>query len=172
MLKTLCFISFFVTTVLLSSCKHTIHVYSKNEKNNVTLGDRNLGTIPKEGRLIEVSSGFGPVEYKIENNNILKERGVIPRSEKNGLITGLSISAAAFLIPVMTTLGLLVANPSWIEVPYKIYQNPHEASIFMKDTASSYTIPITAIFAVVGMLPLLGLLTSESLPNELTIGKI
>lgn len=72
-----------------------------------------------------------------------------------------AISSTAILLPAMTILGALVANPQWSLIT-EIGNNKSRLS-YVDHTTSQSTIPMTALFAFLGTVPLWGLLLGEGL---------
>lgn len=70
-----------------------------------------------------------------------------------------TLTIAAVFLPAMTFLGALVANPQWSVVSGI---SSYRAKIsYIDHTTSLYTVPVTALFALLGTAPLWGIFFTQ-----------
>ncbi|HXW60819.1 MAG TPA: hypothetical protein VEK06_04690 [Myxococcota bacterium] len=95
-----------------------------------------------------------PPEYVVSNDVLgAQTREIAPLIKISALV------GTALLVPTMTVLGALVANPQWLLVGD--IANQKSRISYIDHTTSSATIPITALFALLGSAPLFGVLFFE-----------
>lgn len=148
-----------------------VYVRAAQEAAHVVLSNQRVPVI--DGRaVVELSTGLGPVSYSVYNakGHVLDE-GKLTRTRQDPLVMGLSIAGAIVAVPVLAFVGVLVANPSWADAFSNVAKTAGgNLGAFLTNSMSAWTLPIATVFGALGLLPLLGLLRSEKLPDEVVVG--
>jgi hypothetical protein len=76
-----------------------------------------------------------------------------------------------FLAPMLSMVGVLLVNPAWVFSPTVFLNGGGVGSFFafLSQTASFWTFPAATLGLCIGLLPLLGLLRAEGLPEVLLL---
>ena len=155
-----------------SACgTQVVYVRAPQAAGHVVLSNQRVPVMDSKA-FVELPKGFGPVSYSVYNKKgRLLHEGKLARTQRDPLITGLSIAGAVVAVPVMAIVGVLIANPSWPAAFKHVAKTPGaNLGAFLANSMSSWTLPVAAVFGAVGLLPLLGLLKSEMLPDEVEVG--
>lgn len=152
-----------IVIVMVTACATTVTVRSSSPLKNVTINHEMIGDVDEEGRDIALVSGLGPLAFTATNAEGARVNGVIERTQFNSWAVIGSAVGTLLALPAMIFFGTLIANPQWRLLSSDHAQNMSGNSSFsyMRHSLSTWTIPITAIFAVIGTAPLLGLLKSK-----------
>lgn len=76
-------------------------------------------------------------------------------------VHGSALAGTVLLVPLMSLLGALIANPQWLVVS-ELTSIKSKIS-YIDHTTSQASIPLVALFALLGTAPLWGVLLSEGL---------
>lgn len=158
----------FILMFCLSFYAHSVVITSKTDLKNIVINNKDIGFMSANGfKHIDLSYGFGPVYYEAYDSNNKKITGIIKRDAFEHIILWQSIIYSVFTIPVMALSGAYAANPQW-RAAGDYYKNKDSNSYYayLNQSMSSITIPITAIGALIGSFPLLGLFFAEKPSNS------
>lgn len=157
-----------ISLLMTCACTHQIYVKSLTPLKQVKLGDHEVSTVDEGGRFFRAPTGLGSLPFEGQKPDGEKITGVIERNEINVEAVVLSVAGTLVAMPAMLILGALIANPEWALLSaVNARANVGSASVsYMHQTMSPWTIPVSAIFALVGTTPLLGLLRSEKVSDE------
>lgn len=165
----------YVATLLLlctTACAtQRVFVRAPQQAAQVVLADQ-AAPVSSGRASIEVPQGIGPVPYSVyDSRGNLLDQGQLARTKRDPLITSMSIVGTVIAVPVLAFTGVLVANPSWWAAFSNVSQTPGgNLRAFLANSMSTWTLPVATIFGALGLLPLLGLLKSEKLPDEVVVG--
>ncbi|MEM7589392.1 MAG: hypothetical protein AAF320_04475 [Myxococcota bacterium] len=160
--------------VCVSGCgTQRVYVRAPQEAAHVVLANQRVPVVSGEAS-VQLQKGFGPVSYSVyDRDGQLLNEGKLARTQKDPLVTSLSIVGTIVAVPVLAFAGVLVANPSWPAAFRNVSKTAGgNLGAFLANSMSSWTLPIATAFGALGLLPLLGLLRSEKLPDEVVVGPV
>ena len=158
----------FIPMLFLSFYAHSVVITSKTNLKNIMINNKDIGFMSANSfKYLDLSYGFGPVYYEAYNTNNKKITGVIKRDAFEHIILWQSIIYSVFTIPLMALSGAYAVNPQW-KAARDYYKNRDSNSYYayLNQSMSSLTIPITALGALIGSFPLLGLSFAERPSNS------
>lgn len=143
-----------VSLFLFHNANYAVIISTKKPIENLQIGKNFIGDLqPNQLKDIDLSYGFGSVKYEGYINN-QKVVGLIKRDNFEHTILWQSIVYGLITMPIFATIGYLLANPHWFHDKKDNYKYKHL-------TMSSFTIPLTSLFAMIGSFPFIGLYFSE-----------
>lgn len=132
---------------------------------------KDLGSIGPEGKDVLVPVKFGSANYRVMQGDKIVANGLLARKQISPFGFGPSVGGAMLLAPVLGLAGAIAANPSWIFAPSVFLSGGGLGSFwaYLAQTASFWTFPAVTLGFAIGLLPLVGLLYSERLPDVVWI---
>lgn len=148
-------------------CAQSIHLKTTRIVSQVIIDGEAVGAASPQGREAAVPVKFGAASYELYDQEILVGKGFINRTQINPWSYGFSVGGAMLLTPALALAGAIAVNPAWIFASSVFLQGGGVGTFwaYLAQTASFWTFPAVTLGAVVGLLPLAGLLYSERLPD-------
>lgn len=157
-----------VLVLVVVACASTVTVRSSSSLRDVNIAYVPVGDLDNEGHVVTIPSGNGAIQFDGVSHDGARVNGSISRTKLNSwAITGAAVGTLLAL-PALIFLGALAANPQWLLLSdQQAKKLSSGASLsYMRQSLSPWTIPITAIFAIIGTAPLLGLLKSHQVATD------
>lgn len=158
---------FLIGLVMASACTQTVHLKSAKRITKAVIDGETVENIGPEGRDVILPVKFGAAHYELYDRDLLIGKGRVERSQINPWSYGLSVGGAMVLTPALALTGVLAVNPAWVFSSSVFLQGGGVGAFwaYLTQTASAWTFPAATLGAAIGLLPLLGLLYSEKLPD-------
>jgi hypothetical protein len=158
---------FVVVILILSACSQNVHIKTSQRVTQVVIDGAELGPIGPEGKDVVVPVKFGAASYSLYDGNKIISSGFLPRSQIYPWSYGLSIGGAMVAAPVLGFVGAVAVNPAWFFAPAVFLHGGGAGSFWahIAQIASMWTFPAATLGILIGLLPLLGLVYSERLPD-------
>jgi hypothetical protein len=155
----------------LTSCTQSVHVKTSQRVSQLIIDGKELGPIGPEGKDVAVPVKFGSAKYTALNGDTTIASGLLARTQINPWTYGLSVGGAMVLAPTIGFGCAVAVNPSWFFAPSVFLEGGGIGAFwaYLSQTASIWTIPAATIGIAIGLLPLLGFLYSERLPDVVWI---
>lgn len=153
------------------ACEQSVHLKTTRPVSKIIIDGEDIGASDTLGREVLLPVRFGPAHYQLFDERGLIAKDVVERSHLDPWVFGASVGSAMFLAPALSFLGVLLVNPAWV-FSTTVFLNGGGAGsflAFLSQTASFWTFPAATLGFCIGLLPLLGLLRAERLPDVILL---
>jgi len=155
-----------------ASClSQSVHVKTSARVSQLTIDGKELGAIGPDGKDVEVPVNFGAASFTAFDGEKKIANGLLARKQISPFAFGPSVGGAMVLAPILGFAGAVAVNPSWVFAPSVFLHGGGLGSFwaYLAQTASFWTFPAVTLGLAIGLLPLVGLLYSERLPDVVWI---
>lgn len=153
------------------ACEQNVHIKTSTRVSQLVIDKKELGAFGPDGKDAVIPVNFGAASYSAFDGEKMSASGLLARTHINPWSYGLSVGGAMVASPILGFGFAISVNPAWFYAPSVLMNGGGMGAFwaYLAQSASVWTFPAATLGLLIGLLPLVGLLYSERLPDVVWI---